>query len=81
MVSVRKDQKNKKDPYQTKTVIWVTAQSIHSRSLEMNIETDMDPMSITRVTPPSYRNISQKIFDSILTENDHIIYLIFTRKI
>ena len=49
MVSVRKDQNNKKDPYQTKIDIWVTAQSIHSRSLEMNIETDMDPMSITRV--------------------------------
>jgi len=58
MVSVRKDQKNKKDPYQTKTVIRVTVQSIHSRSLEMNIETDMDPMSITRVTPPSYSRIS-----------------------
>jgi hypothetical protein len=63
---VRQDQKkkiiiiikNKKDPYQTVTVIRVTPQSIHSRSLEMNIEKDMDPMSITRVTPPSYSNIS-----------------------
>ena len=58
MVSVRKDQKNKKDPYQTEIVIRVTAQSIHSRSLLMNIETDMDPMSTTRVTPPSYSRIS-----------------------
>ena len=51
-MSVRNDKK--RDPYQTETVIQVTAQSIHSRSLEMNIETDMDPMSIIRVTPPSY---------------------------
>ena len=61
MVSMRQDQKNKKDPHQTETVIRVTSQSILSRSLEMNIETDMDPVSITRVTPPSHSSISQQM--------------------
>ena len=43
MVGAWRDQKElKKYPYQTETVIQVTAQSIHSRSMEMNIEIDMN---------------------------------------